>query len=488
MMRFGGLDGHIARIKSVRRGAVLHVPAYRLFAVITVLFGGVFVFLVPPLWGLDEISHFNRVYHITEGKITPQKGDKDHYGGFIPTHLAELDKHVYTDLTNNSGKPASGRADVDSVREYGRLLAADFNAEQERSIATAEYSPVAYAGALIGAFAAKIIDGNIGVYIYLSRIASLLFYVAVGMLSLYLLRNFKVKWLFFTILLFPVCVFQAAVISADSTAMALAVLLMAAFFRLATNDKKTKRQTGVLFGVMAAAAILLPLTKSNYALLSFATLLAPLVAFGTLHIRIIIKLFVVAAAAVMAFVWSRIASVTSASPYTQRQDGVLIVPGDQIAFLLDNPLRLVTATLKSVVNDSDSYLQSMATSLGWNSVPVSYVVGVLLVVALCVAVSYVKPDLARLKRRLLLLNCIVGIAAFGVFAALYIGFTPTGHGTVDGIQGRYFLPLLIPILMLVAAYVPVKKIEFTQPVGVICVILAGLALCISIIYCGLVYY
>ena len=43
-----------------------------------------------------------------------------------------------------------------------------------------------------------------------------------------------------------------------------------------------------------------------------------------------------------------------------------------------------------------------------------------------------------------------GICVILIASALYISFTPVGYGTVLGCQQRYILPLLFPILALIA--------------------------------------
>jgi uncharacterized membrane protein len=47
---------------------------------------------------------------------------------------------------------------------------------------------------------------------------------------------------------------------------------------------------------------------------------------------------------------------------------------------------------------------------------------------------------------------IMGAVKLAIFGALYLSYTPVGAAQVDGVQGRYFLPVLLVLpLMLVSA-------------------------------------
>ena len=68
------------------------------------------------------------------------------------------------------------------------------------------------------------------------------------------------------------------------------------------------------------------------------------------------------------------------------------------------------------------------------------------------AISEGKTDLNHLKISLKITNILCSIfCVTTIFAALYIGFTAPqlkeiGGDTIIGVQGRYFIPLLLPLL------------------------------------------
>ena len=86
--------------------------------------------------------------------------------------------------------------------------------------------------------------------------------------------------------------------------------------------------------------------------------------------------------------------------------------------------------------------------------------------------------------RLAVVQTLVFIASLvAVAGALYIGWTPVGQNWVDGIQGRYFLPvipLLIPIFMVIRRKV---KITIDKPytMGVLEFVISGINLIATLV-------
>jgi uncharacterized membrane protein len=81
---------------------------------------------------------------------------------------------------------------------------------------------------------------------------------------------------------------------------------------------------------------------------------------------------------------------------------------------------------------------------------------------------------------------ILGI--LGVFGALYISFNPVGRSVVDGIQGRYFIPLAIPGVLAVATFIPIEVRIKDKAVPYIFSSISAICLVVSVIYYYLVTY
>ena len=105
--------------------------AHYLFAVLALIFGVIFIKIVPPFWGIDETSHFARVYQLAHGDITTDK-TQAHYGGTVPSNLLDLINYSKGDLLDNKSIGFVSRKDVDSVKVYKQLTAKKFTNQQKQ--------------------------------------------------------------------------------------------------------------------------------------------------------------------------------------------------------------------------------------------------------------------------------------------------------------------------------------------------------------------
>lgn len=424
-----------------------------LFVIIAATFGLIYINILPPMWGIDETSHFARAYQIAHGDVFPNRSsDKDHYGGLVPSNFIELTNYVVGDLINNKGGSIGIRKDVDDTQAYAIFMEAKFSEKNQNYIWSAGYSPVAYVGPVVGIIVASLFNMDIGSTIFLARLASLVFYISLVWLSLRLLSSTRLKWLFFSVALLPTALFQASVVTADSVAIGLSIVFLASLFKLLTEKAVDIKW----FYFLAFIAVLLPLVKVNYIFLSLGILLVPNRVFRGEKVAVIIKTACVVAVILAGYIWSALSKVTGAAPVSQRPDGLPVSASDQLAFVISDPLHFILVCIKSVVLNSDSYLQSITNIIGWNWVAIPYVFIAGLCMTVVLAALYAKPDLLIIKRQLLILNVFVLLGIGSIYAALYIAFNPVGYHIVDGIQGRYFLPFLIPLMMLIAVYLPIE--------------------------------
>lgn len=63
-----------------------------------------------------------------------------------------------------------------------------------------------------------------------------------------------------------------------------------------------------------------------------------------------------------------------------------------------------------------------------------------------VGITDVNKFKLTIHQKLASLICIIGIIVF-IWTALYLAFTPVGFNTINGVQCRYFIPLLFPLLI-----------------------------------------
>lgn len=119
----------------------------------------------------------------------------------------------------------------------------------------------------------------------------------------------------------------------------------------------------------------------------------------------------------------------------------------QLTLLFNHPGSAVGIAANTLSSETNFYWRSFVGDLGWldtNLHSWAYTgagVGLIVLIGLLVRGSSVDLKLLGLTVLTVLLT------AAGVFGALYLDWTPVGADFVQGVQGRYFLPLL-PIALL----------------------------------------
>lgn len=451
----------------------------RVTAVIVLILGVAFSVTAPPLWGLDEVAHLNRVLEISNGKIVPPGGTIN-----VPSNLRALEYTVYMDLDDNKMTDLfSGRKDVSYADSYKTLGAQKFSRTLEPSPITATYSPVSYIGPLIGVSVAKIFELTISSTIFLARLGGLLSYVALVYIAVATLDKYRLKMLIAVIALLPVSVFQASTINADTLNIGVSLVFISLLLRLVLDGREGPTDKRMLI-CLAIAAMLLPLIKINNVVLLPLVLFIPRTVFATKAQATTHKMASTILPIAVVLLWTMLVPITtgisSASP---RQDGLMIDPAGQLHLLVTHPMHLVSATIVSVLTQSDSYLGTMTTTLGWNVATLPSVVTLLSVALFIGAGVYAKKDVKNSKVVKNIFPVVGLAAAASAFAAMYVTFNPVGFSRVDGVQGRYFIPYL-PLLLCSLAWAPFDII-FTRK-NICRLFLGSAVVLLSVCYIGYV--
>ena len=426
--------------------------AHWLFAIIALIGGVFYVYLTPPLWGFDEVSHFNRSYQIAKGDFIPPTDDDGAVLKDMPSSLVELEYYVYADLMDNEKVGSSFRRDVANTEAYTTLTSRSFSDNLQQSPGVATYSPVAYIAPSIGVFVSQLFGSSIGTAIDLARLSSLFFYIVLVGFSIKILHDKKIKWLIFVVALMPMSLFQGAMVSADGMVIAISVLFISLFLRLVLNSEAEKSKK--LIYVLAGAVILLPLVKINYLFLSLGILLIPSTVFNSKKMAVLIKVGSLVLMASLATIWSFITKVTSSNPDSPRPDGLPVVASEQIAYVLHNPINFLVAVVRSVVDASDIYIKSMTSYIGWNETPLPIIFILLILSGVVLAALYARQEYVGIRKKVYILSALAFVGILSIFGVLYVAFNPTGYSTVDGVQGRYFIPFIPFVAMLLVLHMP----------------------------------
>jgi uncharacterized membrane protein len=155
-------------------------------------------------------------------------------------------------------------------------------------------------------------------------------------------------------------------------------------------------------------------------------------------------------------------------------------PSEQLAFLLSHPLEIPGLALSTLSVHSHEYLAQIIGVLGWLDAPLPLIAYVTLGLGLAAMFVMDGVSVQPLVRWVTLAGLIVSVAL--IFLSLYLIWNPLASlGPIEGVQGRYFLPL-VPFL----AFVIPKPKRFTSEnlklsIFTICGVVSGLATIATII-------
>lgn len=379
---------------------------------------------VPESRTPDETNHFCRAYEISQGGLI---SDRDFYSP-IPRNF------------NAGGHLFTGKNDL-----YDILDGMDEEWDTEdptlfRWRNTALYAPTSYLPQALGIGLASALTDRVMLILYAGRAAN---WLAVGAVLFLCIRWIPVgKNLLAFASLLPMNIQQFNSLSADGFAYvtAAAMLTSVLYFRFGFQGALRKRHLLLLY----VQSVLLCLCKIVYAPLCLLLFLIPRERFGSRR-RYWLHVFGIGTlSAAAALGWLLIAS------------GFLeeFTPGvnspEQVRYILTDPAGYSAVLLRTVDAGIQEWsFQAAGSALGALDVSVGNLMPAISV-GLLAGTAMFGGELGKIRltggvRACLL--CLSALISLVILTSLYVQWTGYRLSYIEGVQGRYFLPLL-PLLLL----------------------------------------
>ncbi len=444
---------------------VKNLPLKAAVAVFAV--GLVFVFANPPMQTPDETLHFLRTYAISEGhfdfdqsRAYPASVDllMDAFpGAWVNAHTSQgvqEDEDGNETIYDTSGYAlkqygedgvVTGVADGFAAYLEGDMTEVDA-AEEPLSFVILPYLPAALGMAIARLFGFAALGSFYG-----GRIANLLCY---ALLCYAALRNCKrYRALLLTIIFLPMSLYMAASLNYDALLLGFYWYALSFLCRDWRQNKDTlaKRDLLYFFLVFVGMNIIKPWISLLFLAVPF---ILPTRAWATLKKQNIKKwlyaVICIAGALIATGLVTWYGNVFRSNyAEVERMLGSTVNGGEQLVFILSNPLRYIAVMLGSLY-ENDFFLGQLGV-FGALDLPISLINMlsplVLLFGAVCAAnaKNTLKPwpavGLATLS------VCYIG----ALLSALYITYTPVGMVRIIGLQARYFLPVFLMLGILTSA-------------------------------------
>ncbi len=429
--------------------------------------GLVMIFSVPIFTPPDEANHFLRIVQISQGGFTSET-ENHKTGGKLPESILTCLK-----ISGN---------DKECYYRYNDLSKKHFIDFSSSAL----YSPVAYIPQTIGVAISSEISPSIYSMVIFGRTLNLIAFV---LLIFFAIKEAKIgKWTYVVIGLFPVAIQQAASLSSDVMTIGVCLLWIALISRMYIGINKITRRDYVL---MAALAIALALTKQTNLLLLSGVLFLPRQIFTNTKQRAGVVLSILGIGLLSAALWYMVMKLNHYNMGINLDDPT-INPSAQLAHIIHSPLSFASALVHTYFYSSnntisDFILVSMHSFFSNFSYKLPLALCIIGYFGLILSFLYDhnrqpinRKKLSRLTAVSLVLFLLSIIA---VAAALYLEWTPVGLAVINGIQGRYFIPiipLLVPLFVMARRYVSLNlKNEYTM--GTITTLISGMNLIAMIV-------
>ena len=392
------------------------------FLILWILLSSMYLFSATPFQVPDEPGHFWRSYEISYGYMKSEFNEKAGGGGReLPSGIRN-----YAPLQNNWQSFSDNRGlDVGNNMVFIR-----FNSESL-------YSPVSYMPQSIGIFVARHLTTNLATIVYSGRLFSwifvtLLLYAAIRIIP-------AGKEVLALISLMPMNIHEAVSLASDGQIVAVSMLMIAIVIFL--RHVSTERMKVWQYVLLYFLALEISLLKIVYLPFILLYLLIPVSCFGSRKS----KWWHIAAIALLS-VGSNLIWLKTCSEFLSHSR-IGADTGAQIEYLIYHPFNYAVVLARTLFNFGASFLETMVGSrLAWLNV---VTVSILIQFYICVLAYKFIVNRTKINVSGVLENVLFGVIVSSVIilvaTSLYVHWSPVYSNQVDGIQGRYFISLLLPL-------------------------------------------
>lgn len=410
----------------------------KIFLLLGSVFGLLFIFISSPMQAADEPQHFWRAYEVSELDFIPNRFDNGRYGYNLPNTVITMGEQFLIQQDKKLPPDTSAIKKLLHEKNYGAKRPIYF----ENS---GVYSPVPYAPQAVGIGLARSFKLPVLWLMYAGRIVNLLVWLVLVFIALRTLAAYR--WIALVVALLPMSVFQAASLSPDGITNAFIFLTFALFIRFMKN-----KQIGLKEILLSTGALLiLSLTKQVYISLCLMFLFIPRKYFVSSRQRTLSLMLWIGLPVAATLLWFTISQPISKLIPVVFRPGANVNPQDQLTYIVHYPLKYAATILYTLLYKQSTFLTtSLFGRLGWATIILPTYTYLLIAVTLTMAIlkeggSVAARVLSRSRLRLALTT--TGVATIlAVCTSLYFTFSTVGATQIEGLQGRYFIPVLLLLL------------------------------------------
>ena len=446
-------DGHAFRPARVLARLAMANVAF-LYLVLSLLGVIPLVLLTPPFQVPDEPQHLFRAYQLSELDLRSvvQAGSA---GAVLPSSLVELADRFLGSRAIHTSRPVNPSPlnnTLGALRiplDPGRREFTDFTG-------AAFYSPLPYLPQVAAVFIGRLAGfGPLGL-LYAARLANGLTALLIVTAALRVLPVGGMA--LFVLGLLPMVLFQFASASPDAAVISTAFL----FTAIAMRARFRRHWSGMEVGVACLAGAVFCSLKPVYAPLLMIGLPAALRRVSAGHVLAVHAVLVAVVLGTTAL-WQTYSSSSLVLPF----EGTNL--SAQLAGIMAHPGPFAMTVARTLWWNTPFFFHSMIGQLGWLTIKLPAIMYLMPVAALLVCMLLgsraQEPRIGLVEAAWQ--SVLLGASGLLIFVALYLYCTPVGLGVVNGVQGRYFLPLAGLVAVVLSATIPSLRLHKPLPVLIV---------------------
>lgn len=416
-------------------------PPETAFLGIAIVFGLLFVFLVPPTQAADETTHFNRAFELSQGHIL-SKSQNQGYGDYLPKDVYTVEQQLFANIPSHYERHFN-------YRQIPGLLKQKINYSNKTFVhleGSTVYSPIPYIPQIAAILVAKLVWPSVVFMYYLARLANLAIWIVLMWLAMKLWP--ANKWPIFALALTPMSLSQAATASPDALGNSLAFLtISAAIYFAKRHQQMTAKEIWLLF----AGVVLLSLTKPVFFVLGLLGFLLVARQFSSVRRYLVFIGGLILSGLVVTAAWNSRVKQYGAGIQHYYYPTVFVSERHQLLHVLGHPFSFIYTLGRSYLTSlGNAVSSSFIGRLGWWDTDLPTWLVSLTYTLITLSIINRDPKEVRFSRRIRYISLIIFAAGFVMTSLiLYLTITDVGSTAINNIQGRYFIaftPLLVPAL------------------------------------------
>ena len=379
----------------------------------------------PPFQSPDEVAHFERSYQISQGGLYGGSGGSVDRGideSFAP--FSQLPFNPNAKVTEADEVAASG------VKWTGEEVKHEFSN-------TATYPPVGYLPQALGVALGRIAGLSVVHTLVLSRLLNGALAIFISTLALYLCQRGKLTM--FALLMMPMTLSLFGSCNQDASLISITSLAFALISRHISEGPPLSWRMAV---VLASALLIVSLERPPLMMLLLVLLIPGILPGWGGKPAWLTGLSLVGLLAILVLVWWLVA-FSSTKVFVNTTPNGIVDARMQAQYMLRHPIVFPEAMIESV-HHLPAYAAGIVGDLGWRDtrMPLPYYGVMLLMLLVALSAELICTSTSRSSATVLVLLAVLS-SIIGVFLLEYLIWTQVGSGAVDGVQGRYLIPLII---------------------------------------------